>query len=181
MHNTALRQAQLFFKEYVEPMGTCLTVLDLGSYSVNGSLKSIFVGEDEKEPVNTYVGIDMSEGPNVDIVCTNDKIPLPDQHAHVIVSTSSFEHDPTFWLTFLEMCRLTKPGGYIYICAPSKGHYHAYPGDCWRFYKDSWDALAKWGQREGYKVTLVRQNLDEKAYWGDSVGVFQLNPDVVPQ
>lgn len=39
-------------------------------------------------------------------------------------------------MTFLEYARVIKPGGMIYINAPSNGDYHRYPDDNWRFYPD---------------------------------------------
>ena len=53
------------------------------------------------------------------------------------VSTSCFEHDPIFWLTFKEIARVTKVDGFVYVNAPSNEVYHGYPGDNWRFYKDA--------------------------------------------
>lgn len=115
----------------------------------------------------------MSEGPNVDIVCKNSDTPLESNSVDVVVSSSCFEHDDCFWQTFLEMCRIVKEGGHIYINAPSAGVYHGYPGDCWRFYKDSCAALAKWANKQGYHVELVYSHVDEVGYWKDSVGVFR--------
>ena len=42
------------------------------------------------------------------------------------------------------MTRIIKPGGFIYINAPTNGPYHCYPGDNWRFYSDAGQALSYW-------------------------------------
>jgi hypothetical protein len=42
------------------------------------------------------------------------------------------------------MCRIVRPGGLIFLLAPSRGPEHRYPVDCWRFYPDGFRALAKW-------------------------------------
>jgi hypothetical protein len=78
-------------------------------------------------------------------------------------------------MTFLEMCRILKPGGFIYINAPSAGPYHGHPGDCWRFYKDSWKALQKWANENSYQLELVQTYIDPrlKEVWHDSVGIFK--------
>jgi len=144
-------------------------VVDFGSYSVNGNVRHIF------EPTMKYIGIDMEAGPNVDIVCSNRKTPFDSKSVDVVISTSCFEHDSCFWMTFLEMCRIIKPGGLIYINAPSAGPYHGYPGDCWRFYKDSWKSLEAWALENSYSLELIESYIDNRNIdlWHDSVGIFK--------
>jgi len=169
MHPTAMEHAQEFADDYAETLAPGSIVIDFGSYSVNGDLRHIF------EPKFKYIGIDQSEGPNVDIVCNNRKTPFENNYADMIISSSCFEHDDCFWMTFLEMCRILKPGGFIYINAPSAGPYHGHPGDCWRFYKDSWKALQKWANENSYQLELVQTYIDPrlKEVWHDSVGIFK--------
>ena len=58
--------------------------------------------------------------------------------------------------------------------APSEGHYHGYPGDCWRFYKDSWKALEKWSKMSEHPVELIEGFIDTKDnHWKDSIGIFK--------
>lgn len=86
-----------------------------------------------------YLCVDLGAGPGVDLVLSDPhQLPLAEQSFDMVVSTSCLEHDPMFWLTFLEMCRILRHGGYIYINGP----YHGYPYDHWRFYPDSGMALA---------------------------------------
>ena len=84
-------------------------------------------------------------------------------------------HIEFFWLTWLEMARILKPGGLIFLVAPSRGPEHRYPQDCWRFYPDGYRALASFGGLE-----LVSANTDWESHadefsapWGDTVGVFR--------
>jgi SAM-dependent methyltransferase len=166
MHPTAYTFAIQFYNTYCRALPSDAIVVDFGSYDVNGTLKPIF----EK---HKYIGIDMHAGPNVDLVCNNLDVPLESNSVDVVVSSSCLEHDDCFWETFLEMSRIVKEGGYIYICAPSGGEYHGFPGDCWRFYKDSWAALAKWATKKGYPIELVYSHVDTLGYWKDSIGVFR--------
>ena len=62
-----------------------------------------------------YIGIDMAAGKNVDLVSLGTHIALPDGTADLTVASSTFEHDPLFWMTFLELCRITKRGGFIVV------------------------------------------------------------------
>lgn len=167
MHFTAAQNCDRFYHEYCQDISG--TVVDFGSYSVNGNVRDIF------EPAMKYIGLDMEAGPNVDVVSTNQETPFDNKSIDVVISTSCFEHDSCFWMTFLEMCRIVKPGGLIYINAPSAGPYHGYPGDCWRFYKDSWKALETWGNKNNYSIELIETYIDTRDIdpWHDSVGIFK--------
>ena len=167
MHTSAYKNGEKFYNKYLQGNFENKKVLDIGSYDVNGTLKPIFVeGE--------YLGIDMSEGPNVDKVCNAHDIDLPSESFVAIISTSCFEHDEMFWVTFLEMCRIVKPQGYIYINKPSAGPYHGWPGDCWRFYSDAGKALSNWASRNNYKIELKESYIDNSSEeWKDCVNIFQ--------
>ena len=127
-----------------------------------------------------YTSLDIEEHPSVDVVMKpGDSLPFPDESFDLIVSTSCFEHDPCFWLTFREMCRIIKMGGFIYMNAPSNGYYHGYPGDNWRFYSDAGQALAYWsgktidGKSYPVKVEETFHLLPKSDIWVDFVCVWK--------
>ena len=178
MHHSAYVNTEKFYKKYCEKDIEKKYILDIGSYNVNGTVRPIF----EK---GNYIGMDMFEGPNVDVVANAHEIPFEDGFFDIMVSISCFEHDDMFWVTFLEMCRVLKEGGYMCINAPSNGPYHAHPGDNWRFYIDSWKALEKWGKKQGYDIELVEHYIDEttpmgqhetRRIWNDSVAIYRKKP-----
>lgn len=166
MHDTALAAGKLFFETYGrQGFGS---VVDVGSQSVNGGLRP-FAGSAR------YVGLDLEAGPNVDLVLDKPGVfPLEDASFDAAITTSVFEHDPFFWRTFLEMARVVRPGGLIYVNAPSNGEVHRYPFDCWRFYPDAGKALALWAEENGLACTLVESFLGGrmKDKWTDTVMVF---------
>ena len=167
MHDTAYWFGTTFFARYLE--ATPAMILDVGSADVNGSLRSA------APPGWLYVGVDIAPGKGVDIVLEDPcALPFPDQTFQAVVSTSCFEHDPLFWLTFLEMARVTAPGGYIYVNSPSDGAVHRYPLDCWRFYPDAAYALAAWASRKGVNLTVLEAFVapPEADVWHDCVMVF---------
>jgi SAM-dependent methyltransferase len=166
MHTTALEIGGAFLDAYKRPGGL---VVDVGSYDVNGSLRSVC------PPEMRYLGLDLEEGPGVDLVVEHEKpFPLPEGGADLVVSSSAFEHDSAFWVSFLELVRITKPGGLIYINVPSNGHVHSHPYDCWRFYPDAGVSLERWANREKRPVTLVESFIAERRgeFWNDFVAVF---------
>jgi cephalosporin hydroxylase len=141
-----------------------LRVLDLGSYDVNGSYRPLFT-----QPNWTYEGADMGPGPNVDHVLQDPyRWALPEASYDVVVTGQAFEHIQFFWLTWREMARVLKPGGLIFLLAPSRGPEHRHPVDCWRFYRDGMRAL---GDLEGLEVLEAETRWDNP--WGDTVGVFR--------
>lgn len=160
MHDTALISGHCFAQVYGSKG---LKVVDVGGQNVNGSLRQRF-----EELGMEYICVDMEAHPSVDIVIKpGDKLPFETGSIDLVVSSSSFEHDPIFWLTFKEMCRILKLDGYIYVNAPSNGWYHGYPGDNWRFYKDAGQALAYWS---GLQIG------DEQIFPARVVETFHITP-----
>jgi SAM-dependent methyltransferase len=149
-------------------------VIDIGGRNVNGSLRDFFETKGMK-----FICIDMEADASVDIVIPpGEKLPFEDGSVDLIVSTSCFEHDPCFWLTFREITRIIKPSGYIYINAPTTGPYHCYPGDNWRFYSDAGQALAYWSGKQISNETIYPVKVVETfnvlgAVWNDFVCVWQ--------
>ena len=172
MHDTAFLNAKLFFDSYVNKKPNT-KILDVGSSGLN---ENIPVLRSLKREDAEYIGMDLENGPNVDIILTDVfNFPFPDNTFDFVVSTSCFEHDEFFWMTYLEIMRVLKPNGLFYLNSPSDGVYHTYPVDCWRFFPDSGKALAKWGKRNGFINNEVVENYTHKPIsdiWNDYVCVF---------
>lgn len=94
---------------------------------------------------------------------------IPDNTYDYVISITVFEHIEFPWLTFLEMVRVVKENGLLYIIAPSQGGYHQGYLDCWRILPDGMRALAKWG-----KVNLIKTNIDPTSGgWQYCEGLFK--------
>ena len=103
-----------------------------------------------------YIEVDMSEGPNVHVVIQPTKpFPFANNTFDFIVTSSALEHDPMFWVTFLHMIHVLRPGGFIYISVPMIWQYHPYPLDAWRFTLRSAKILEQWAHHSGYNITLI--------------------------
>lgn len=159
-------------------------VLDIGSrVVVEGHLDHRALLEDYDVD---YVGADLNPGPNVDVVMTKPyRIPLKSNSVDVVMTNQVFEHVPFPWVTFYEMCRVVKPGGLLFVIAPSRGHVHGHY-DIWRFYPDSMRAFAAWTRVDVIeKYTDIPPSLSgtnrldyaaidtENRYWGHAVGVMR--------
>jgi SAM-dependent methyltransferase len=108
------------------------TILDVGAYDVNGSLKNKIMEFGPK----TYVGVDIREGPNVDLVCdiSNLAYLFGENAFDGIICTEVLEHVQNWQLAILNLKRVVNPGGFVLITAPTIGFpFHEYPNDYWRF------------------------------------------------
>ncbi len=170
MHVSSYEHMQRLVSKYLD-RDCALDALDIGSYDVNGSYRTLF-----DSPKWRYTGVDLEKGPGVDVVLTSPyRFPFASRSKDVIVSGQAFEHVEYFWMSWLEMIRVLKPGGLIFLIAPSRGPEHRYPQDCWRFYPDGYRALAKFGRCELVEVTTDWEPHPDpgSAPWGDTVGVFR--------
>lgn len=179
MHASSLQHMHDLAGRYLH-RGKPLRVVDIGSYDVNGSYRECF-----DDPAWTYTGVDLEAGPNVDVVLESPyDLPFPSGSVDVLVSGQALEHMDFFWVSWLEMVRVVAPNGLIFLVAPSRGPEHRYPVDCWRFYADGFDALARWAWVEGLEITTDWDPIDgdpNSSQWGDTVGVFRVTPQTLRQ
>ena len=107
-------------------------VLDVGSYDYNGNPRSLF-------PDSEYIGIDVKEGPNVDIVMDARKV-IYEYGTRVfdaVLCLYVFEHIPRIYPVSHSTYFVLKTGGYFYLSVPDFGYpYHQAP-DYWRFSEDT--------------------------------------------
>jgi len=93
-------------------------VLGIGTFDVCGSEDSFFDNCD-------YQGLDLGEGPGVDIVCPAQDYDAPDGSYDVIISCECFEHNPYYKETIINTVRLLKSGGlFLFTCATTGRSVH---------------------------------------------------------
>jgi len=168
MHESSMKNMNKMFEKILtdEFIGDSCLILDFGGRKLKGN-KSYY-SLIEHIPNIIYKGVDIVEGSGVDIVMEDPYIcPLDNESTNLIVSGQMLEHCEFFWLTIKEMERILKPGGYILLIAPSKGNVHRYPVDCWRFYPDAYQALAKWANLE------LIESWEDDGEWGDQCGIMR--------
>lgn len=112
--------------------GAGATVLDVGSYDVNGTYRPLAL-----EKGWQYTGLDVSAGPNVDVVAADPYgFPFEDGTFDVVLSGSTMEHVEAIWRWVPELVRVLKPGGLLAIVTHWQFPEHRYPVDCWRIMPD---------------------------------------------
>ncbi len=155
-----------------------IKVLDIGSYDMGGTYKEIF-----QDARYHYVGMDMTEGPNVDITpkdiyCWEE---IEDETFNLVISGQAFEHIEYPWLTIKEIARVLKPSGFCILIAPNSGVEHKAPKDCWRYFGDGLAALAKWADLKVHHTSVggVPEGVDVRDWmseWNDACLVAQKAP-----
>jgi len=89
-------------------------VIEIGSYDVNGEIRSLFASM----PLEAYVGVDLVEGPGVDLVAFGHELQLERASFDLAISVECFEHDQHWPQTFDKMAELIRPGGWlVFSCA----------------------------------------------------------------
>lgn len=89
-------------------------VLDIGSLDINGNNNHLFTNCD-------YTGLDIAEGPNVNVISLAHEYDALDGSYDVIISNDCFEHDMFYDKTFKNINRLLKSGGFFLFTCKTTG------------------------------------------------------------
>jgi SAM-dependent methyltransferase len=135
MHKSSFDIVKNFACDYVNLDDV---VVEVGSCDVNGNYKELFIN-------SKYIGMDIVDGPNVDIVVhdPHNWSELLTSSIDVVICASVIEHVKFPWIIFKEIQRILKPNGCFCIVAPAVWEEHKYPIDCYRFYPDGMKALCE--------------------------------------
>jgi len=146
MHPNAMR----LMKEFVDTYNVSgKRVVDMGSYNVNGSFKSLFSG--------AYIGVDIRPGPGVDVIIGVDDLTTIGKF-DVLVSGNTLEHVEDVGV-FMSNCNLLLDvGGLMCIVVPSSGPMHDYP-NWYRNYTEC-DLLSYLGPN-GFEVLDITTSICE--------------------
>jgi hypothetical protein len=163
-----LTETKKSFPEYFNNV----SVIEMGSLNINGTVRDFY------DNVTRYVGVDLDEGPGVDLVSEAQNVDFPDESFDVAVSAECFEHNP-YWLeTFVNMHRLAK-SFVLFTCAgdgrPEHGTRRTTPANSpftldWDYYrnlneKDFTNSLDLSSMFSQYKFSYNAQAQD-LYFWG---------------
>ena len=140
-------------------------ILEIGSRARSGTLYREFL------PAGmSYVGLDILDGPNVDVVGDAHELSrhFAPETFDAAYSIAVFEHLLMPWKAAIELNKVLKPGGVAFIASHQTFNLHEVPWDFWRFSDKAWHAL--FNKFTGFEILEVQ--MGERAY---IVGGF-LNP-----
>jgi SAM-dependent methyltransferase len=124
---------------YVAAPGVRRSVVDYGSMehaAGPGTYRPLMPAE------WTYIGCDLSDGPNVDVVMPGEyDTGLADGSADIVISGQCLEHTKNPFRAVSEMARILAPAGVMILIAPFAWEIHRFPVDCFRFCPDGMEAL----------------------------------------
>ena len=90
------------------------SVLEVGSLNINGTVRDFF-------SECQYLGIDVGEGNDVDMVCYGEDYCGPANHFDTVISCEAMEHNPGWQKTWINMIRLLKINGLIIMTCATQG------------------------------------------------------------
>lgn len=106
------------------------------------------------ESVTEYVRMDISPGPNIDIVGRAEKIPFPDASFDSIITTQVFEHVENPEQAAQEIARVLRKNGKVLITIPQWNELHEEPHDYWRYTRYGLQVLF---ERHGFEMISMEQ------------------------
>ena len=107
-------------------------IIEVGSVNINGSLRSHI----EKFKPKEYIGVDISEGKGVDIICNAYDLitKFGKESFDILISTEVLEHVEDWRLVISNFKNILRPGGFLLLTTRSIGFgFHEYPCDFWRY------------------------------------------------
>ena len=168
-HNEQAEFCNYVKSQFTEKFKGC-SVLDIGSLDINGNNRYLF--EDYK-----YIGVDLGEGRNVDVISRGHEF-KSNELFDIVISTECFEHDEYYGLTINNMYNHLKPGGlFMFTCAtegrPEHGTKRTSPQDA-PFVGDYYKNLVESDIREIINIDekfeksqfLSRQSPADLYFWG---------------
>lgn len=141
MHTNSLRLMAQMLTTYA-PDGVQRLAYDVGSFDVNGNYRELV-----QKCGWEYVGLDISAGPNVDVVIKEHDSWYPDpceEKADLVISGQCMEHTKRPWEWILQVRQLMSDDAVLLLVVPAMWPIHRYPVDCWRILPDGMIALAEY-------------------------------------
>lgn len=142
----------LYFLEEVKTFDE-RNVLELGAR--NSTIR------DRLDGSKRYVGVDIHPGAGVDVVCDIHELssalaPL-NVRFDAVVTISTFEHLAMPWKAVLEINKVMKPGGLLFIATHPTWPPHELPWDFWRFADGAFQGLLN--RATGFEIVRCSSGL----------------------
>jgi len=142
----------LYFLDEVKRLDQC-DVLELGAR--RSTIRNHF------DRCRRYVGVDIHPGEGVDVACDIHELSsaLAPQNVRfdAVVTISTFEHLAMPWKAVLEINKVMKPGGLLFIATHPTWPPHELPWDFWRFAEGAFQGLLN--RATGFEIVRCNSGL----------------------
>lgn len=149
------------FTEFVDAVAHMATptVVELGSRNVTGAAHRARFAN-----AGRYVGCDVHAGEGVDLVIDVHSLSeaFPANSVDAVYSISVFEHLVFPWKVALEINRVLKPGGLVFVATHPAWPAHELPWDFWRFPEAGLAHLL--GPPTGFELVRTAEGIPAKMY-----------------
>ncbi|KJU81640.1 type 11 methyltransferase [Candidatus Magnetobacterium bavaricum] len=147
--HTVLKRGQHPEAEFIAEMSKLPTphILEIGSRKVIASMPRQLISSKAR-----FTGMDIMDGEGVDVVGDAHRLSdlfEPDTFDGVY-SASVFEHIAMPWKVALEINKVVRPGGFVYIASHHTYPIHEMPWDFWRYGRDAFSTI--FGDFSGFEV-----------------------------
>lgn len=135
------------------------SILEIGSRNVSGvQRKEIF------SHCNEHIGFDIKKGDGVDVIGDVHSLAehFPESHFDYVFSVSVFEHVLMPWKAVLEINKVMKKGGVLFLSTHPVWPSHEQPWDFWRFPANGFHAL--FNKHTGFEIQTLSEGLPAKMY-----------------
>ncbi len=115
----------------------------------------------ESFPNAEYVVLDIVAGENVDVVADAHQLSsvFANSSFDFVISASVFEHLLMPWKVALEINKILRPGGSLWISSHQTVGLHDSPWDYWRFSRDSWASI--FNKDSGFEIVETVSDYDQ--------------------
>ena len=125
-------------------------LLEIGARARSGGTVRDLFGADVE-----YIGLDITDGPNVSIVADAHHLSQAiTDPVDYVCSISTFEHLMMPWKVVLEINKVLKPGGRVFSHSHQAWPLHDTPFDYFRFSEEAWHGL--FNEHTGFRVLETR-------------------------
>ena len=149
------------FREFAERAGqlSAPDVLEIGSRDVTGVTRRDLVAG-----AGSFVGFDVRAGPGVDVVGDAHRLSehFERERFDLVFGVSVLEHLAFPWKVVVEIHRVLKPGGLLFLATHPTWPEHETPADFWRFPPGALRALLHAGT--GFEIVRLEDGLPCRAY-----------------
>ena len=99
-----------------------------------------------------FIGTDIQDGLDVNVVADLHYLSkiFGENRFDAVISCSTLEHIQYPWTASVEICRVLKPGGLLFIQTHQTYPLHAYPNDYFRFSTNALQTI--FGEKVGFKM-----------------------------